>query len=175
MSGPEFEKLGRVLALDVRARWISHAAFNSSVQLLDFGASRLASVAPAKTRFLFLVELLNPAIVLFREIPSHGGRNRLNARKRIRAMRRACQRLGIQVRVLSGHQVRNYFRMRGAKTKQQRASLLAQEFPVLEWKLPPPRRNYDHEHWNMPIFDAVALGVAYFSSSLRDQTAPQSE
>ena len=163
MNEYEFERRGRVLALCVRARWVAHALFDSSAQLLDFGASRFRSARSAETRFLFLVDVLHPTIVVFRKISSESGRDRPKTRKLAHAMRRACHRLSLQVALLSREHVRNCFKMRGARTKHEIASVLAQEFPVLAWKLPPRRRNYDHEHWNMPIFDAVALGLTYFS------------
>ena len=50
-------------------------------------------------------------------------------------------------------------------TKQDAASLLAQQFPGLSWKEPPPRKRWQHEHKNMPIFDAVALGMTYWHSN----------
>jgi hypothetical protein len=33
------------------------------------------------------------------------------------------------------------------------------------WKLPPPRKAWQKEHHNMAIFDAAALGIAYFKRS----------
>jgi hypothetical protein len=42
---------------------------------------------------------------------------------------------------------------------------LARQFPELSWKLPPTRKRWHHEHKNMPIFDAVALGVVFFVPS----------
>jgi hypothetical protein len=168
MNEHEFERIGRVLALCVRARWVAHALFDSSAQLLDFGASRFASPRSAKARFLFLVEVLYPTTVVFRRMSPQSGRDRPKTRRLAHSMRRACHQLSLQVALLSREDVRNCFKMRGAKTKHEIASVLAQEFPVLAWKLPPRRRNYDHEHWNMPIFDAVALGLAYFSHSTEE-------
>ena len=164
MNEAEVERIGRVLAVELRTRWVAYAAFDAAAQLLDFGASRFRSARQAHARFLFFAELLHPTIVIFRRIPPRGRPNRPKTRKLARLMRYACNRLSLEIRLMNGRDVRNCFRMRGAKTKQQVSALLAEEYPALAWKLPPPRRSYEHEHWNMPIFDAVALGVAYFSS-----------
>jgi len=66
--------------------------------------------------------------------------------------------------------LRAHFRKREASTKQEIASLLAQDFPDLAWRLPPPRKAWQHEHRNMPMFDAVALGTSYFAST---QSSPK--
>lgn len=170
MSEHDFERIGRVLALDIRTRWMAHAAFDASAHLLDSGASRFALVRAAEARFVFLVELLHPTTIVFRKMSPRSARNRPKTRKLARLLGRACRELSLGVALLSDMQLRNCFRMRGAKTKHKIASVLAEDFPVLAWKLPPPRRNYDHEHWNMPMFDAVALGVAYFSHSTKSDT-----
>ena len=171
MNEYEFERMGRVLALCVRARWVAHALFDSSAQLLDFGASRFRSTRSAQARFLFLVDVLDPTIVVFRKMSEENGRDRPKAKKLVHFMRRACHRLSLYVVLLSREHVRNFFRVRGARSKHEIASALAEQFPVLAWKLPPRRRNYDHEHWNAPIFDAVALGLSYFPRSTEESTA----
>jgi hypothetical protein len=169
MSEHEFEGIGRVLAFDVRTRWVAHAAFDASAHLLDSGASRFASPRAAEARFSFLIELLHPTTIVFRKMSPRSGRNRPKTRKLVRLMRRACREPSLRVALVSETQLRNCFKIRDAKTKHEIASVLAKDFPVLAWKLPPPRRNYDHEHWNMPMFDAVALGVAYFSNSTKGE------
>ncbi|MGI9102201.1 MAG: hypothetical protein ACR2IF_07125 [Terriglobales bacterium] len=55
----------------------------------------------------------------------------------------------------------NYFSARDTRTKQEIASLLAKIFPELSWRLPPPRKTWQHEHDNMPIFDAAGVGMVY--------------
>jgi hypothetical protein len=64
--------------------------------------------------------------------------------------------------------LRAHFQALDACTKQEIASLLTQRFAELAWKLPSPRKTWQHEHRNMPIFDAVALGAAHFSHSIKD-------
>jgi hypothetical protein len=51
----------------------------------------------------------------------------------------------------------------GNTTKQQIATSMADCFPEIEWKLPPPRKPWQTEGWRMVLFDAVALGFAYFA------------
>jgi hypothetical protein len=48
------------------------------------------------------------------------------------------------------------------KSKYERARLIVASFPVLATRLPPKRRAWQSEHYQLIIFDAVALGLAYF-------------
>ncbi|MDG7002208.1 MAG: hypothetical protein JRN15_24175, partial [Nitrososphaerota archaeon] len=49
------------------------------------------------------------------------------------------------------------------RTKYQIASTIAQMFPELRLKLPPKRRPWQTEHYNIAIFDAISLALAYRS------------
>jgi hypothetical protein len=46
--------------------------------------------------------------------------------------------------------------------KYEVASALAKQFPALASRLPPKRKIWQSEDYRMGIFDAAALGVAYF-------------
>jgi glucan phosphorylase len=59
--------------------------------------------------------------------------------------------------------VRNAF-AGNARNKYTIASTLAQRFPELAAKLPPKRKIWLCEDYRMSIFDAAALGVAYFAA-----------
>jgi len=47
--------------------------------------------------------------------------------------------------------------------KYEVASALAKQFPTLASKLPPKRKCWQSEDYRMGIFDAAAVGVAYFT------------
>jgi hypothetical protein len=50
------------------------------------------------------------------------------------------------------------------KSKYDRARVLASVFPELDWKLPPKRKPWQSEPRAMMIFDAAAIGFAYWQS-----------
>jgi hypothetical protein len=77
-------------------------------------------------------------------------------------------RLLIRVERLSDHALRQHFAGLGAHNKEQRVALLVQRFSDLSWRVPPARKRWQHEHKNMPIFDAVATGVVYMRSTTKD-------
>ena len=47
--------------------------------------------------------------------------------------------------------------------KDKRATAIAGQFPELLSLLPPKRKIWDSEDYRMKIFDAAAIGVAYFT------------
>lgn len=47
--------------------------------------------------------------------------------------------------------------------KYEVASVLARQFPDLAPRLPPKRKFYESEDYRIGIFDAAAVGVAYFT------------
>jgi hypothetical protein len=56
--------------------------------------------------------------------------------------------------------------------KYEVASALALQFPALASRLPPRRKCWQSEDYRMGIFDAAALGVAYFSRSQNRSSFP---
>ena len=50
--------------------------------------------------------------------------------------------------------------------------MVARMFPELLWKLPPKRKIWESEHPIMTMFDAIAMGFAYWQrDGGRDPTA----
>jgi hypothetical protein len=80
----------------------------------------------------------------------------------MRLVRWTARRSSIEVIGLNENDTERYFLVRQARTKQDIANILARTFPALAWKLPPPRKAWQHEHAYMPMFDAAALGMSYF-------------
>jgi hypothetical protein len=68
----------------------------------------------------------------------------------------------IAIQAIGQSQVRQSFLNLGCETRYQIASSLARIFPELSPRLPPARRPWDPEHSSMIIFDAIALGLAYW-------------
>jgi len=154
----------RLLAVDVRPHRLGYAVFETPAQLVDFGVTRFDSLHAGMCRVTALVERAGPTIVVLRKIRRRSTRNRPLTRAVIRLISRQAGHSSIQVAVVGDRQVRISLSDDRTLTKHQIASLLARVFPELAWRLPQPRKPWETEHWNMPIFDAVALGVSYFAS-----------
>jgi Holliday junction resolvasome RuvABC endonuclease subunit len=79
---------------------------------------------------------------------------------------------GVMIRVAAAHSVpiflidqenvRKTFSNMGCETRDDIAAALARIFPELVWRLPPKRRAWQSEHPRMAMFDAIALGLAYW-------------
>ncbi len=160
----------RVLALDVRPHKLGYAVFEAPERLLDIGITRFDSPHAGLRRVNVLVERFNPTIVVLRKIAKRSKRNHPLTRAVIRLISGLAHRSSIHVAAVSNRQVRISLGAGRTLTRHQIASLLTSEFPELEWKLPLPRKTWQPESWNMLLFDAVALGVAYLASQKDEST-----
>lgn len=78
----------------------------------------------------------------------------------------------IPIRVLRQTEVRQLFLGMQSETRHEIAASLARIFPELTSRLPPERRPWDSEHSVMTVFDAIALGLAYWSQESECIFAP---
>jgi hypothetical protein len=160
----------RILALDVRPRSFGFVVFEGPDKLLDWGVRSFrkgvnAVRIPLAKKIDVLLDECDPAAVVAKEGPR---RIKLNSGKRRRMLDevlRKAERRGISVRVLRPSAVRKTLAENGNLTKHEMASAMAKRFPELAPVLPPKRKCYESEDYRMSIFDAAALGVAYFSRS----------
>jgi hypothetical protein len=157
----------RILALEIRPQRIGFIVINGVARALDWGictngkstSNRSSGVT---ARIASLLDLYSPAVVVIR---------------RRRAFRKSCgtirvtmteiaadaRRRSIPCRLVSDSDVRQFFVARGVTTKHAVASLLAEWFPDLLWKLPPKRQLWQSEFYRAPIFDAAATAVTFLS------------
>ena len=164
MSGKTQRTGHRVLALDVRPHRLGYAIFEAPARLIDFGVTRFDSSDAGLRRVTALGGRYCPAAVVLRKIAKWSTRNHPITRAVVRLISRQARQSAIEVVVVSARQVRISLGGDRTLTKHQIASLLAQAFPELAWKLPQPRKSWQPEPWNMLIFDAVALGMTYLAS-----------
>lgn len=168
MKAKDISKKQRILALDVRARRLGFATFESQSHLLEFGLKRFTGTSGAMIRLTRLVRTVRPHVLVFRKMQPSSPRNTRGTRTILRLLWLLARRSSIDVSMIREKQVRQRFNEQGARTKYQIALFLVGMFPELEWRLPPARKPWKSEHRNMSIYDAVALGVAYLAS-IREQ------
>jgi len=164
MSTKALDKGRRVLALDVRPHRLGYAVFETPLRLIDFGVTRFDSADAGMSRVTALIGRFGPNAVVLRKITRRSTRNRPLTRAVLRLISRQVRHSSIPVAAFSNRQVRASLGKTQARTKHQVASLLSHAFPELAWRMPPPRKPWQPEPWNMPIFDAVAIGVSYFAT-----------
>jgi len=166
----------RILAIALRSRRFCFAVFEGPNSLLDWGMvfyplNDGAQCATASKRVASLLRLYIPSVVIVGRARVLHVQNCSGVRPILRAIRRAASSRLIPVHLMKKAGVRKAFRLAHVKTKHEVASFVAQMFPELLWKLPPKRRIWESEHPIMAMFDAVALGFAYWQrDGARDPT-----
>jgi hypothetical protein len=149
----------RVLALDVHPRSFGFVVFEGPNRMIDWGVRSFragvnAVKIPASTKFLALLDEFRPSAVVIGD--------RLTGRTRMLAtIERQARSRRIPVRRISRREVNRAF-VGFERNKYEVASALTQQFPDLASRLPPRRNCWQSEDYRMGIFDAAALGVAYF-------------
>jgi hypothetical protein len=142
---------------------LGYAAFQGPERLLDFGVTNFRTAESGVLRFLALLELLRPTLIVIRKITPESRRNCTATKNLVQSVKRECRLRSIQIVFISEARLHRQFRRRGTPNKQSDAALLASQFPELDWRVPPPRKTWQHEHRNMPVFDAVAVALSYFA------------
>ena len=167
----------RILAIALRSRRFAYAVFERSDRLLDWGMvfyplNNTKQRAAASKRIASLLTLFAPSEVVV------GKTRLLNTRKSsgvgpiLRSFRREASSRLIPMRLMKRIEVKKVFRLFRAKSKYEIASMLAEVFPELLPRLPAKRRIWESEHPRMAMFDAIALGFAYWQRyDTRDPTS----
>lgn len=156
----------RILALDVRSYRIGYVAMEAPGRVLDFGVTRFRKrrILVAIACLSRILERFHPDVLVLRKVSASSTRNTSGTRRIARLATLYARRNKIVAVMIREKQVRDHFDDKGAHTKYRAALFLLNQFPELEWKLPPPRKAWKREHPNMSIFDAAALGVTYLTS-----------
>jgi hypothetical protein len=81
----------------------------------------------------------------------------------------------LDIQLLSEQKLYQSFHPLGCKTRYEIASALGHIFPELAWKLPPAKRLWESEARRMAIFDAAALGLAYWQHEATSVPLPQDQ
>jgi hypothetical protein len=163
----------RVLALNVHPRSFGFVVFEGADQLLDWGVRSFrrgvnAVRVPAPKKLRALLDEFAPQVVVFRARP---GRAAQRGSKLVAAIRREARKHRIAVKFVTLRAVKQVF-IGHTSNKHEIASALAKRFPELAPKLPPKRKLWQSEDYRMSIFDAAALGVAYFARRKRYPVSP---
>lgn len=167
----------RILAISLRSRRFGFAVFEGPNRLLDWGVvfyplNDSARGAAASKRVVSLLTLFMPSMVIVGKARLLDDRNGSGTRTVLGSIRREASSRVIPVHVMEGAKLKEACRLFHAKSKHEIASALAQAFPEILWKLPPKRKIWESEHPRMVMFDAIALGFAYWQRyGARDQTA----
>jgi len=159
----------RILAIEARRSRFGYALFEGPNRLLDWGASTVpadltgrAAKDAARKRIALALRRCHPvAAVVRRPRRVKTGRGATPG-PILRTIAREAAALPIPVHSLSRGEVREAFQLLRGRTKEEIAEALVGIFPELVTRLPPKRKKWQPEYRGMIVFDAVAVGFAYW-------------
>jgi hypothetical protein len=157
----------RILAISLRSRRFGFAVFEGPNRLLDWGMvfyplNNDVQRAAASKRVASLLTLYIPSVVVVGRARPLNVRSGSGVCPILRSIRGESSSRMIPVQFMRTAVVKGVSRQFRAKSKHEIATMIAQMFPELLWKLPPKRRIWESEHPIMAMFDAVAMGFAYW-------------
>ena len=153
----------RILAIDLRSRSFGFAVFEGPTQLLDWGVRSFRQgvnepTIPASEKLAALMDDSSPSTIVLRK-----GDSETKKRAEMRnALAREAAKRRISIRLLSRNSVKNAFPDCN-RNKYTIAAAIVKQLPELAPRLPSLRKIWKSEDYRMSIFDAAALGVAYFT------------
>ena len=160
----------RILALNIHPRRFGFVVFEGPARTLDWGARSTRGKTGAPRVPLgpkvakLIVEYVPEAVVLTQPNTAESKRSVDKIMKHIRTH-------NIRTRMLSSKAVKRVFAGRN-DNKDRIASAVAEQFPELLSILPPRRRPWQSEDYRMTIFDAAAVGIAYFAEKAPKNPVP---
>ena len=151
----------------MRPRSFGYVVFEGPTLLLDWGVQSFRNGAnavriPLATKITALLEDFRPTVVVAKEPPSRKKVNRARTRKVLELVRHKASLRGIRTRVFKRRAASKLFGGDERVTKYKIATALAERFAELRPVLPAKRKPWESEDYRMSVFDAAALGVAYF-------------
>jgi Holliday junction resolvasome RuvABC endonuclease subunit len=154
----------RIFAIDPTHKGFGYAVFELPFRLVDWGLARITGDkhAGAITQFEKLIDRFRPDALVLEDAEAPGSRRHPRVRRLIDALVKLARERGIAVYTVARSAVLKCFSTADEPaTKYSIAERLAEHFPDLQSKLPPPRKLWQSEDERMSIFDALALAVTH--------------
>lgn len=156
-----------VLAVVPSTRGFGFAILEGPQSLLEWGVKEVRGKknAGALKHIAELIECYKPDVIVMEDCADRHCRRGARVRRLIQDLSKLATSKRIKVRRISARIVRAVLSGSTAASKQQIATTISQQFPELVSRLPPLRKPWMSEDPRMGIFDAVALGLTFFSES----------
>jgi hypothetical protein len=154
----------RVLAIDPTRLGFGYVVLEGS-QLLDFGL-RLRGKTPATdsvARSVELMEQYHPHFLVIEDTDAKGCWRRERARNFLTQLAKAAVIHHCKIARVSRKAEYAFFSQHGFTSKRKIAEAVAEFFPSLASRMPPPRKPWKREDERMGIFDAAAFAITFLS------------
>ncbi len=154
----------RVIAIDPTSRGFGFAVLESPTNLVYWAIKsvREKDEASILEKVSALIKYYRPEVLV---IEDHIKSRRCpRIQNLLTGLGNLASNEGLTCRRFPATRVKKVFRTFHAHTKQEIAQEVAKQLPDLAHHLPPPRKPWMTENYQMPVFDAVALALTYFYS-----------
>lgn len=153
-----------VLALYPNAIGFGYALLESPREPWDCGVVRIRNVnnQACMKRIQHFVEYYKPVLVVVRKGDARVMFKGTRIEKLIQSIVEFSKSKGIPVKQYSRDDIRMAFEDFGLYNKHEIAQKIAEFLPQFKDKLPAKRLSYQAEHFQMGLFDVLALGLTYF-------------
>jgi hypothetical protein len=121
-----------------------------------------AEAAMASKRLAVLLKSFSPSAIVVKRERWDRAQTSSHIRSLVEVMISVASAHSIPIALVRQDDVRKTFQSLDCETRDEIAAALARIFPELAWRLPPKRRAWQSEHPRMAMFDAIALGLAYW-------------
>lgn len=171
MMTPAASKPQRILAIDPSPRGFGFVVMERPERCVNWGLkeTRGKSDGPDERRdnrnahclrqIAGIVERYKPDLIAVEDI-AHGSRRGERARDLILRVHDLGFEQNLPTRAVSKHELGRAFGLSGAATKEAVARMLAEKFPELALRLPPPRKPWSGSDPRMSIFGAAGMAAA---------------
>ena len=154
----------RILAVALSAKGFGFVVMEGQKMIVECGRrvadgdKNAQSLAKAKK----LLNFYRPDVLVLQDVEAKGSRRAPRIKTLNRQIKAMAEKHKIEVKLISGKQLRSLLLGNPKGTKQEMAEMLAAQFPdELASRLPPKRKFGNSEDSRMDIFDAVGLAVAF--------------
>jgi hypothetical protein len=154
----------RILAVALSFGGFGFVVMEEQKTIIEFGR-RVADGDKNALSLIKMKKLLNfyrPDVLVLQDVEAKGSRRYPRIKTLNQQMKRVAEKHGINVKLISGKQLRSLLLGNPRGTKQEMAEMIAAQFPdELASRLPPKRKLWKSEDSRMDIFDAMALAVVF--------------
>ena len=145
--------------------------------LLDWGVSGYppedhGEPVVASKRLAALLKVSSPSAIVVKTERWNSAQTSAGARSLAEAISGESSARSIPICLVRQDELASTFLNLQCETKYEIASALTRIFPELLWKLPPKRQVWQSEHPRMTMFDAIALGLAYWQHASTFLSSP---
>jgi hypothetical protein len=150
-----------ILALFPNSVGIGYACLQVPERLFDFGVVTVKPMSNSKLlkRAERFMDYYKPKIILLKEPEATKKSHRVD--KLIEAITTLSGEKGLKVYRYTRQQIKDVFEVFGAHTKFEMVQKIVAMLPDLKARAPKERKWYDKEHYQMVLFNAVALAVTH--------------